>query len=74
MLSSIAKLSSLESFELYIFSFGFATFDICSLVARSVVIMEFLLGSFLVFNLLLQRYMRTLQALRVEDGRNHKEA
>lgn len=52
MLSSIAKLSSLESFELYIFSFGFATFDICSLVARSVVIMEFLLGSFLVFNLL----------------------
>lgn len=52
MLSSIAKLSSLESFELYIFSFGFATFDICSLVARAVVIMEFLLGSFLVFNLL----------------------
>ena len=52
MLSSIAKLSSMESFELYIFSFGFATFDICSLVARAVVIMEFLLGSFLVFNLL----------------------
>lgn len=52
MLSSIAKLSSLESFELYIFSFGFATFDICSLVARAVVIMEFLLGSFLAFNLL----------------------
>ena len=52
MLSSIAKLSSLESFELYIFSFGFATFDICSLVARAVVIMEFLLGSVLVFNLL----------------------
>lgn len=52
MLSSIAKLSSMESFELYIFSFGFATFDICSLVARAVVIMEFLLGSFLVFHLL----------------------
>ncbi len=52
MLSSIAKLSSMESFELYIFSFGFATFDICSLVARAVVIMEFFLGSFLVFNLL----------------------
>ena len=52
MLSSIAKLSSMESFELYIFSFGFATFDICSLVARAVVIMEFLLGAFMVFNLL----------------------
>ncbi len=61
MLSSIAKLSSLESFELYIFSFGFATFDICSLVARSVVIMEFLLGSFLVFNLL-HRFMKWITA------------
>lgn len=61
MLSSIAKLSSMESFELYIFSFGFATFDICSLVARSVVIMEFLLGSFLVFNLL-HRFMKWITA------------
>lgn len=61
MLSSIAKLSSLESFELYIFSFGFATFDICSLVARAVVIMEFLLGSFLVFNLL-HRFMKWITA------------
>jgi uncharacterized membrane protein YphA (DoxX/SURF4 family) len=61
MLSSIAKLSSLESFELYIFSFGFATFDICSLVARSVVIMEFLLGSFLLFNLL-HRFMKWITA------------
>lgn len=61
MLSSIAKLSSMESFELYIFSFGFATFDICSLVARAVVIMEFLLGSFLVFNLL-HRFMKWITA------------
>ena len=47
MLSSIAKLSSMEGFELYIFSFSFAPFDVCSVVARVVVIAEFILGLFL---------------------------
>ncbi len=42
----------MESFELYIFSFGAAAFDLCSLVARIVVIIEFILGAFLVLNLL----------------------
>lgn len=41
----------MESFELYIFSFGAAAFDLCSLVARIVVIIEFILGAFLVLNL-----------------------
>lgn len=44
MLSSIAKLSSMEGFELYIFSFGFASFDLCSFAARFVVIAEFVMG------------------------------
>ena len=47
MLSSVAKLSSMEGFELYIFSFSFAPFDVCSVVARLVVIAEFILGLFL---------------------------
>ena len=44
ILSSIAKLSSMESFELYIFSFGFAGFDLCSFAARFVVIAELIIG------------------------------
>lgn len=51
-LSSLAKLSSLESFELYIFSFGFAGFDLCSIAARLIIIAELLLGVFLTFNIL----------------------
>ena len=45
MLSAIAKLSSMESFELYVFSFGFASFDLCSIAARAVIILEFLTGA-----------------------------
>lgn len=51
-ISSVAKLSSLESFELYIFSFGYAGFDLCSIAARLIIIAEFLLGVFLAFNIL----------------------
>lgn len=51
-ISSVAKLSSLESFELYIFSFGYASFDLCSIAARLIIIAEFLLGIFLAFNIL----------------------
>lgn len=50
-LSAAAKLSAMESFELYIFSFGYAGFDLCSIAARLIIIAEFLLGSFLVFNI-----------------------
>ena len=46
--SAISKLFSMESFELYLFSFGAAGFDLCSFVARSVVIAEFLLGAALI--------------------------
>ena len=42
--SSILKLVSVDDFELYIFSFGFATFDLCSLAARAVIIGELILG------------------------------
>lgn len=51
-ISSVAKLSSLESFELYIFSFGYTGFDLCSIAARLIIIAEFLLGIFLAFNIL----------------------
>lgn len=43
--SAISKLFSMESFELYLFSFGAAGFDFCSFAARFIVIAEFLLGA-----------------------------
>lgn len=49
--SSISKLSSIEGFELYLFSFGFADFDLCSVAARLLIAAEFLLGVFLIFNI-----------------------
>ncbi len=50
-LSAIAKLFSMESFELYIFSFAFFGFDLSAILARVVVIVESLLGIGLMFNL-----------------------
>ena len=42
--SAVLKLVSVNDFELYIFSFGFASFDLCTLVARLVIIGELILG------------------------------
>lgn len=42
--SSVLKLVSVDDFELYIFSFGFAAFDLCSLAARLVIVGELILG------------------------------
>lgn len=42
--SSVLKLVSVDDFELYIFSFGFAGFDLCTLAARLIIIGEFILG------------------------------
>ncbi len=42
--SAVLKLVSVDDFELYIFSFGFAAFDLCSLAARAVIIGELILG------------------------------
>lgn len=42
--SSVMKLVSVDDFELYIFSFGFAAFDLSSLAARLIIIGEFILG------------------------------
>lgn len=42
--SSVLKLVSVDDFELYIFSFGFAGFDLCSLAARLIVVGELILG------------------------------
>ena len=42
--SAVLKLVSVDDFELYIFSFGFAAFDLCSLAARAVIIGEMILG------------------------------
>lgn len=62
MLSAVAKLSSMEGFELYIFSFGFAGFDVCSLAARAIVIAEFMLGLLLELNVY-PRLIKSLTAL-----------
>lgn len=62
MLSAVAKLSSMEGFELYIFSFGFAGFDECSLAARAIVIAEFILGLLLALNVY-PRLIKCLTAL-----------
>lgn len=51
VLSSVAKLSSMESFELYVFSFSLASFDVSSIIARCVVIAEFLIGVFLLLRI-----------------------
>ncbi len=42
--SAGAKLFSVGDFELYIFSFGFAGFDLCTLAARLIIAGEFILG------------------------------
>lgn len=42
--SAVLKLVSVNDFELYIFSFGFASFDLCTLAARLVIIGELILG------------------------------
>lgn len=62
MLSAVAKLSSMEGFELYIFSFGFAGFDICSIAARLIVIGEFMIGLLLSLNVY-PRAVKLLTAL-----------
>lgn len=59
ILSAASKLFSMESFELYLFSFGFAGFDFCSFAARLIVIAEFLLGAVLASGL----YYRTTRIL-----------
>lgn len=43
-LSAVLKLISLTDFELYVFSFGFASFDLCSVAARLLVAGEAVLG------------------------------
>lgn len=47
-LSAVSKLFSMESFELYLFSFGFASFDLCAFAARIVIIAEGALGIWLI--------------------------
>lgn len=59
ILSAVSKLFSMEGFELYIFSFGLAGFDLCSFAARLIVIAEFLLGAALASGL----YFRTTRVL-----------
>ena len=49
ILSAVSKLFSMESFELYIFSFGFAGFDICAIAARVLIIAEFIIGICMAF-------------------------
>ena len=49
IISGISKLSSMEGFELYIYSFGLASFDLCSYFARLLIAAETAIGLCLVF-------------------------
>ena len=44
-LSALLKLRSIDSFELYLFSFGVVSFDGCSLLARLLIGAEAMLGA-----------------------------
>lgn len=48
IVSGSAKIPSIVSFELYIYSFGIASFDLCSIGARLLIAYEILLGLWLV--------------------------
>ena len=48
VVSGIVKLFSIVNFELYVYSFGFASFDLCSIGARMLIAYEILLGLWLI--------------------------
>jgi len=43
-ISAVTKFVSMESFEIYLFSFQYFSFDVCSMLARILIICELLLG------------------------------
>lgn len=49
--SAIAKIISLQSFELYVFSFELASFDLCSIAARVLIATELILGLGMILNI-----------------------
>lgn len=49
--SGIVKIPAIVNFELYIFSLGFLSFDLCSIAARILISTEILLGILLICNI-----------------------
>ena len=50
--TAILKLLSLDSFEIYIYSFNLFSFNLCAIIARLVIAAELLLGAFLIAKIL----------------------
>lgn len=50
--TAILKLLSLDSFEIYIYSFNIFSFNLCAIVARLIIAAELLLGAFLIAKIL----------------------
>lgn len=49
--TAILKLYSIDQFEIYIYSFNIFNFIYCSIVARLLICVEFMIGGFLIFNI-----------------------
>lgn len=66
ILTAIFKLISLDNFEIYIYSFQFFNFAFSAIMARMVIAIEMLLGSFLIFKILYKKtWWATLSMLLV---------
>lgn len=50
--TAVLKLLSLDSFEIYIYSFNLFSFNLCAIIARLVIAAELLLGAFLIAKIL----------------------
>lgn len=50
--TAILKLLSLDSFEIYIYSFNLFSFNLCAIIARLVIAAELLVGAFLIAKIL----------------------
>ncbi len=50
--TAILKLLSIDSFEIYIYSFNLFSFNMCAIVARLIIAAEMLLGTFLIAKIL----------------------
>lgn len=50
--TAILKLLSLDSFEIYIYSFNIFSFNLCAIIARLVIAAELLVGAFLIAKIL----------------------
>ena len=63
--TGILKLLSIDSFELYIYSFHLFNYLLCTIVARLVIMAELLLGAFLILKILYKPVWWTTMAMLV---------